>query len=130
LEFAEQVLRRDVELYQLNGGPAVTFFDRGVIDALAMVSHAAPARRAEAIALAAAYPYYRVAFLLPPWEAIYVNDEERDHPFSHAVRVYESLVAWYEACGYQVAPLPKVAVDERCRLVLSMLHIIGPPGRL
>jgi predicted ATPase len=122
LEFAEEVLRREIELYQLQGGSALTFFDRGVIDALLMVLHAAPERAAEVAALAADHPYHHVAILLPPWEEIYVNDEERDHPFSHGVRVYESLVEWYEACGYTVAPLPKAAVDERARLVLSMLQ--------
>jgi predicted ATPase len=123
LEFAEDVLRREIELYNQHSGDGLTFFDRGVIDALLMVSQAAPERRAEVVALAAGHPYHRVAIVLPPWKEIYVNDEERDHPFSHAVRVHESLVGWYEACGYKVAPLPKVTVDERCRLVLSILHV-------
>lgn len=123
LAFAEEVLRREIELYNEHGGNGLTFFDRGVIDALLMVSQAAPERAAEVAALAAEHPYHHVAICLPPWKEIYLNDEERDHPFSHAVRVYESLVGWYEVCGYQVAPLPKVAVDERCRLVLSMLQV-------
>jgi predicted ATPase len=125
VEFAEEVLCREIALYKQHGGDGLTFFDRGVIDALLMVSDAAPERRADVAARAAEYPYHPVVVFLPPWEAIYVNDEERDHPFSHAVRVYESLLAWYEACGYQVTPLPEVAVDERCRLVLSMLQV-GP----
>jgi predicted ATPase len=128
LEFAEEVLRRDIELYELNTGGALTFFDRGVIDALLMVSHAAPERRAEVAALAADYPYHPVAVFLPPWAEIYLNDDERDHPFSHAVRVYESLVSWYEACGYHVAPLPKLPVDERCRRVLSILQVRASSG--
>jgi predicted ATPase len=122
-EFAEEILRREIEQYDLHGGGALTFFDRGVIDALWMVSQAAPERRAEVAALAAGHPYHRVAIFLPPWEEIYVNDEERDHPFSHAVHVYESLVTWYEACGYDVAPLPKVPVAERCQIVLSVLKV-------
>jgi predicted ATPase len=51
------------------------------------------------------------------------RQQDRDHPFSHAVRVYDTLVAWYEACGYQVAPRPKVPVAERCRIVLSLLPV-------
>jgi predicted ATPase len=121
LAFAEEVLRRDVESYGLNSGPALIFFDRGVIDALAMVAHAVPERRAEAVALAARYPYHRVAFFLPPWEEIYVHDDERDHTFAHAVGVYESLVAWYEDCGYEVVAVPKLSVAERCDHVLSAL---------
>ena len=122
LDFAEQVLRRDVELYEENTGPAPTFFDRGVIDALAMVAEAAPERRAELVALATDYPYHPVVFVLPPWEEIYVHDDERDHTFTHAVRVSESLVAWYRLCGYRVDPVPKLPVAERCNYVLSALN--------
>jgi predicted ATPase len=121
LEFAEQVLRRDIELYEQNAGPAPTFFDRGVLDALAMVAHAAPEREAELIALAAKYPYHAVVFVLPPWEEIYLTDDERDHSFAHAVRVGESLVTWYQLCGYDVALVPKLPVDARCDYVLSAL---------
>jgi len=121
LEFAEQVLRRDVELYEQNTGQARTFFDRGVPDALAMVADAAPERRAELVALAADYPYHPVVFVLPPWEEIYITDDERDHTFAHAVRVHESLVAWYQLCGYHVASVPKLPVAERCDYVLSAL---------
>jgi predicted ATPase len=119
LEFAEQVLRRDVELYEQNAGQALSFFDRGVLDALAMVAHAAPERWAELVALAAVYPYHPVVFVLPPWEEIYVNDDERDHEFAHAVRVCESLVEWYQLCGYHVAAVPKLPAAERCDYVLS-----------
>ena len=122
LEFAEQVLRRDVELYEQNPGQALTFFDRGVPDALAMVADAAPERRAELVALAADYPYHPVVFVLPPWEEIYITDDERDHTFAHAVRVHESLVAWYQLCGYHVASVPKLPVAERCDYVVSALN--------
>ena len=122
LEFAEQVLRRDVELYEQNPGQALTFFDRGVPDALAMVADSAPERRAELVALAADYPYHPVVFVLPPWEEIYITDDERDHTFAHAVRVYESLVAWYQTCGYHVASVPKLPVAERCDYVVSALN--------
>jgi predicted ATPase len=121
LEFAEEVLRREIEQYDRHGSGALTFFDRGVIDALLMVSHAAPERGADVAKIAADHPYHRVAFFLPPWEEIYVNDEERDHTFDHAIRVYESLATWYGQCGYQVAAVPKLSVAERCDYVLSAL---------
>jgi len=125
LEFAEQVLRRDVELYEQNAGEARAFFDRGVLDALAMIVDAAPERRADAVARAADYPYHPLVFVLPPWEEIYVTDEERDHPFTHAVRVCESLVGWYQLCGYEVAQVPKLPAAERCNYVLSALDASG-----
>jgi predicted ATPase len=121
LEFAEEVLRRDIEQYH-QANPIPTFFDRSILDALSMLVHAAPARREEVNALASRYPYHRLAFFLPPWKAIYVNDAERDQSFAEAVRVHESLVAWYRQCGYQIVQVPELTVTERCNFVLEALH--------
>ena len=125
LDFGEQWLRRDIELYERNGGEAPIFFERGVLDALAMIADVAPERDAELRALAGDYPYHPVVFVLPPWEEIYVTDTERDHSFIHAVRVYESIVTWYQSCGYQVDPVPKLTVAGRCDHVLSKLAAAG-----
>jgi len=72
-------------------------------------------------ALLSAYPYHRRAFLFPPWEAIYANDDERDQTFVEAVSVYRRTSGWYERCGYEVAEVPKVDVAERCAYVLQAL---------
>jgi len=121
LEFGEQWLRRDIELYERNAGEKPTFFERGVLDALAMVADAAPERETELRARARDYPYHPVVFVLPPWEEIYATDDERDHSFAHAVRVSESIVTWYQSCGYEVAPVPRLTVAGRCDHVLSAL---------
>jgi predicted ATPase len=63
-----------------------------------------------------------VVFVLPPWDEIYISDDERDHTFVH-VRVYERLVAWYQLCGYRVAHVPKLTAPQRCDYVLSELGI-------
>jgi predicted ATPase len=52
-------------------------------------------------------------FLFPPWEAIYVNDSERDQTFVEAVRVCWKASEWYQRCGYGVVEVPKVGVAER-----------------
>jgi|GEM_PF-3730079 len=33
-------------------------------------------------------------FVLPPWQAIYVNDAERDHTFAHAEAVHGIIRRW------------------------------------
>ena len=71
LEFAEQVLGRDVESYWQNSGQALTFFDRGVLDALAMIAHAAPQRgavgagRVRLVGMRKLHPFLRHRDLLP-----------------------------------------------------------------
>jgi predicted ATPase len=59
--------------------------------------------------------------VLPHWPEIYCTDAERDHTFSHAVRVYEGLARWYRACGYTLHEVPRVSVAERAAYVLKVL---------
>jgi predicted ATPase len=61
-------------------------------------------------------------FVLPPWKAIYVNDDERDHTFEHAEWVYGTVLDWYRRLDrYQVIEVPKVSIAERCKYVLQVL---------
>jgi predicted ATPase len=76
------------------------------------------------------YPYHRQVFLFPPWEAIYVNDSERDQTFVEAVRVCWKASEWYQRCGYGVVEVPKVGVAERCVYVLQALGAGAGRSRL
>ena len=83
------------------------FFERGVVDALCALDHVTPLDERELRKWLSKYPYYSKVFVLPPWEAIYVNDAERDHTFEHAVRVDRITQEWYRRCGYEVVEVPK-----------------------
>ena len=125
LEFAQEVLRRDLASYdksQRTGPPTGwRFFDRGPIDGLGLLQaagglpeHALPARLCD-------FSFHPTVFLLPAWAAIYTTDSERDHPFAHAVRVCDELRAWYARCGFTVHELPCVPVAARADHVLKVL---------
>lgn len=80
--FAREILRRDIEKYRAQPpGPAWVFFDRGVIDALGMLQEVDPLPSGELQAMLSAYRFHAPVFILPPWEAIYANDSERDQSF-------------------------------------------------
>ena len=122
LEFAEDVLRNDIEQYARHSPRSgYVFFDRGVLDALCMLDQVKPLQRNELAALVSQYPYSPQVFFLPPWEAIYSNDAERDQTFTEAIRVYETLAEWYRRCSYEVVEVPKGTVAERCAHVLNVL---------
>ena len=74
-----------------------------------------------------AYRFEPTVFVLPPWEAIYCNDSERDHAFDHAQRVYLDVVRWYRRWGYDVHEVPRVSVAERVSHLLSALESQIPP---
>jgi len=125
-EFARQILGRDIEKYVAQPQTSKwVFFDRGLIDALGMLQEASPMPHEELKAILAKYPFHRSAFILPPWEAIYANDAERDQTYADAVGVYEKLLKWYRLCGYDVHEVPRLPVTQRARLVLEVLAASG-----
>src|SRR5262245_25734371 len=56
---------------------------------------------------------------MPPWEAIYQTDAERDQTFAEAVRVCESLRTWYARWGYAPVEVHRNAIDQRVNLILQ-----------
>lgn len=66
--------------------------------------------------------YARDVFLAPPWEEIFVMDEDRRHGFDSAVAEYEDLLERLPRWGYRCHILPKSAVSERADWVLNMLE--------
>jgi predicted ATPase len=122
LAFAREILRRDIEKY-LNQPrtPEWIFFDRGLIDALGMLHEATPLPSVELESTLAAYPFHATVFVLPPWEAIYATDAERDQSFAEAVDVHAKVVRWYRSCGYVLNEVPRLPVARRAEHVLHIL---------
>jgi predicted ATPase len=125
-EFAHQILSRDIEKYVVQPQTFKwVFFDRGLIDALGMLQEVSPMSREELKAILTRYPFHRSAFILPPWEAIYSTDAERDQTYAEAVGVYEKLLKWYRLCGYDVQEVPRLPVTQRASHVLEVLAASG-----
>jgi predicted ATPase len=115
IEFAQTILARDMANYR--DAPDVAIFDRSMVDALGMLFAAGAVTRVELADFLERYPYNRTAFLLPPWQAIYHPDAERDQTYEESVAVFESISRWYAECGYRTVEVPKAAVAERVRFV-------------
>jgi predicted ATPase len=131
--FAREVLSRDIEKFlgQTDTSNWV-FFDRGVIDALGMLQEVSPLPAHELEVMLSTYTFHRSVFILPPWEAIYANDAERDQSFADAVNVHVRLVSWYRSCGYILHEVPRLPVPQRARHVLRIVTESheGPGGGL
>ena len=122
VSFAQEILRRDIEKYL--GHPRTSqwvFFDRGIVDALGMLHEASALPARELKTTLASYPFHRSVFVLPPWEAIYTNDAERDQSFADAVRVHARIVEWYRSSGYVLNEVPRLSVPQRAAHVLRSL---------
>ena len=122
-EFVHETLRMDIENFVQHAATlGHVFFERSVLDALCGLDRLAPLNESELSMWLSKYQYCSKVFLLPPWKAIYVNDDERDHTFEHAESVYSITQEWYRRLDrYQVIEVPKVSVAERCTYVLQAL---------
>jgi predicted ATPase len=130
LAFAQEILRRDLQKHDAHDPePDWTFYDRSALEAVGMLHDASPMSGADRAALLSRCSFHRTVFLLPPWEAIYATDAERDHPFAHAVRVHAALAAWYPACGYDLHELPCLPVPERADHLLQALGAASGASR-
>ncbi len=120
--FAREILHRDIEKYRRQPRTSDwVFFDRGLLDALGMLQEVAPLPARQVETMLSTYSFHPTVFVLRPWEAIYVNDSERDQSFAEAVNVHARLVKWYRACGYLLCDVPLLPVAQRAEHVLRSL---------
>jgi predicted ATPase len=121
--FAREVYRRD-KLKCLAHAQAErnVFFDRSAVESLGSMHESRLLSARELQAELDGLAFHRTVFLLPPWEEIYVTDAERDHTFAHALRVHDSLLAWYSSCGYRLHEDPRLGVIDRAH---HLLHALG-----
>jgi len=119
LAFSEQILEREMELYQ-SATSAQMFFERGIVDVAGSLYGAGALDEHTSKLLVDRYRYEFV-FLFPPWADIYRTDEERDHTFDHAVRVYESIRDWYPRFGYDVTEVPIGSPQVRAEFILDRI---------
>ena len=67
---------------------------------------------------------YDAVFLLPPWEAIYKQDNERYESFEQAEKLYQFLMKSYEKFDYSVIEVPVGTIEERIDFMLDKLKIL------
>jgi predicted ATPase len=58
---------------------------------------------------------------LPPWEEIYVSDQERYENFEQAQLIHDHLVETYEKYGYELIEVPKDTLDKRILFILEQI---------
>lgn len=98
----------------------IVFLDRGIPDVLAYMHYIGDSYPAF-FDQACRYHIYTKIFLLPPWEEIYISDNERYENFEQAKLIYNHLTETYQKYGYHLIEVPKGTIEERISFILNQL---------
>ena len=96
------------------------FIDRGIPDIIAYMDYTQQ-QYPDYFTEACEKYIYDTIFLLPPWEAIYVSDEERYENFEQAVAIHDYLEKAYIKCGYDLIDVPTGKVDFRVNFIENVI---------
>ena len=104
----------------LNEEANIVFLDRGIPDVLAYMHYIGDSYPSFFDQACRDHNYTKI-FILPPWEEIYVSDDERYENYEQAKLIYNHLVETYEKYGYNLIEVPKGTVEERILFILNQL---------
>jgi predicted ATPase len=96
----------------------VVFIDRGIPDVLAYMHYIGDSYPAHFDICCKEHTYSKI-FILPPWEEIYVSDNERYENYEQAKLIYNHLSETYQQYGYKLIEVPKGSLEQRIDFILE-----------
>ncbi|HEY4208505.1 MAG TPA: AAA family ATPase [Puia sp.] len=120
--FAQKVLQRMSHDFDTALSAPITFFDRGIPDIIAYLQAAGLPVEEIYHKTAEKLRYAPRVFLLPPWQDIYVQDDERWQTFEEAKILDGRLRSAYLHAGYRVVELPLTTIQDRIRFIQNRLQ--------
>ncbi len=122
LLFSELLLEGRIKLFlDANQEPHnIVFFDRGIQDFFAYMHYIGDSYPSFFDAACKEHIYSKI-FILPPWEDIYVSDQESYENFEQAQLIHDHLVEKYQKYGYELIEVPKDTVDKRILFILEQI---------
>jgi predicted ATPase len=122
--FARLCLDKMMYDYRSASDKSLVFFDRGIPDIIAYLRFGGLEAGGAFLAAARKYRYAADVFIAPPWEEIYVNDDERWQTFHEAAALYREICQVYKEFGYTIISLPLVPIAKRVTFTLTQLERI------
>lgn len=123
LLFSDMLLKGRVQQYvdSEDIDKDIVFFDRGIPDVQSYLNY-----------IGMDYPEtyekkgkkyrYDFVFLMPPWEEIYTNDNERYESFEQSLAIHNHLLKTYKKLDYRVVEVPHGTVEKRIEYMLNVIQ--------
>ncbi len=99
----------------------ITFFDRGLIDAVCGLQRFGAAVPPDIAQAFVQIRYASTVFLAPPWPEIFTTDSERRHGLADARIEYDDLARGLPELGYTPMLLPTASVQARADFVVACI---------
>jgi predicted ATPase len=122
LLFSDKLVRGRIKQFKEAGKieTEMVFFDRGIPDVQAYLNYISMDYPDDYEKFGKKYKYDFV-FLMPPWEEIYVNDNERYETFEQSFAIHNHLERTYKKLGYRVVEVPHGNVDNRVEYIFKII---------
>lgn len=119
-QFNQQLLEGRLKHYKdaVDANQKLVFYDRGMPDVLAYMDYFEQTYTNEFLDTCTTNKY-DIVFLLPPWEDIYIQDNERLESYVQAIEIHEHLKNTYTSLGYTVLEVPFGTVAERVSFIVE-----------
>lgn len=99
----------------------VVFFDRGIPDVHGYMNYLGVDYSENYIQKSLEYRYSHI-FIMPPWQEIYANDNERYESFEQSLAIYNHLKKTYTDLEYNIIEVPTGTVQKRVNFILNMIE--------
>ncbi|OBX22225.1 MULTISPECIES: AAA family ATPase [Bizionia] len=122
LLFSELLLKgREDQFNQANTqSESFVFLDRGIPDVLAYMDFIGD-DYPEKFRESCKKHNYDLAFILKPWQDIFVSDSERYENFNQAIEIHDNLLKTYDKFGYNLLDVPFDTVENRTAFILNVV---------
>lgn len=118
--FSEKLINGRLKQFEnaANLKSETVYFDRGMPDVTAYMEYIELSYPKLFSEMCEKYKYDKI-FMLPPWEKIYVKDNERYENYEEAQQIFGFLKTEYEKYGYEVILVPIGSIDERVKFITA-----------
>ncbi len=122
--FSEKLLNGRLKQFQDGESckKPILFYDRGMPDVTAYMDFV-KTEYSDIFSKTCFENKYDAIFVLPPWEDIYHQDNERYESFDQAKEIFQFLKNGYEKFGYTINEVPLGSIPERVAFILNKLKL-------
>ncbi len=123
--FSEKLLEGRLKQFheEKNCTAPILFYDRGMPDVTAYMDFV-DIHYPEIFSATCLENKYDEIFVLPPWEEIYEQDNERYESFEQAEKIFHFLKNGYEKYGYKIHEVPVGSIKERVQFIITTINSI------